>query len=410
MTSVVDEAEATWLVGAEGLATLSETVARLDAGASAGSVLDGLRRSGIPGGRASLVLEAAEARRRARTDHPEAERLVFTRRSLEQASQPRVAAWRARRYRGVEAFDLCAGAGTDAAAIARTAARVVAVEHDPGRAVLLRHNLDVLAPDAEVRCVDALTVPVPPAAAVHVDPDRRDDGRRLVDPSRYRPDVRALDARLRASNALGVTMGPGVDLDHPLLVDAEIEFVQLGRRLVEAVRWTGALRHDGARASATLLPEGLHLRGDGVSGAPLPVRPIGRLLLEPAPALVRARLHDRLGEGLGPDVGRVATRSALLTADTAPSSPWLRRREVLAVLAARPRAVRTHLARFAETEPVELALHGLTADLEAWWRDLGRPPRGPEGLRIDLVRLDRGARAVLSRCDAGDRPSGDDAR
>ena len=399
-------ADAEWLVGDVGRGAIARAVDDLDRGAGVAAVLDALRGAGLDGRRSGLALEAAEARRRARATWPGSEGLVLTRRSLEQASQPVVAAWRARRYAERTVADLCAGAGADAEALAAVGSLVLAVEHDPGRAVLLRHNLGVLAPRAEVREADALTTELPDGVAVHVDPDRRDGERRLRDPDRYRPSIRALDARFRATIALGVTVGPGVDLDHPSLRGAELEFIQVGSRLTEAVRWTGELRHGAARTSATLLPGGLHLASEATSGPPLAVRPVGSLLLDPAPALVRARLHDRIGATLGPDVGRLAARSALLTADTAPRSPWMTARQVLAVLPARPRAVRAWLAT-ADAGPVELALGGLPVDVEAWWRDLGRPPRGPDGVRVDLVRLDRGARAILSRGDAADRPVDD---
>jgi len=395
---------ARWLVGDDGLATVARLVDRLDASTPEDQVLLALRATGLAVDRAALALEAAQARRRARGGWPDAERLIFTRRSLEQATRPALSEWKARRYAGRPAVDLCAGAGGDAIALARTSAEVVAVEADPGRAVLLGHNHGAVAPGAEARTGDALDLEVPGAVAIHVDPDRRANGRRLRDPSSYRPGLRALDARFRATNALGVTIGPGVDLDHPSVADAELEFLQVGRELVEAVRWTGDLRDPRIRASATLLPEGVRVSAEGPSGPPLTVRAVGGLLLDPAPALVRARLHDREGERLGDGVGRVAVRSALLTADDAAASPWFVRRQVLAVLPARARAVRAWLAA-EDPGPIEIALAGLAADPEAWWRELGRPPRGPGGVRLDLVRLDRGGCAVLSRLDAGDRPA-----
>lgn len=397
-------AAATWLIGSEGRALLARSVAALDAGDRPDRVLVRLRDGGVDTERAGLVLEAADARRRARADWPAAESLVFTRRSLEQASRPIVSAWRARRFAGEGAVDLCSGAGGDAAALASVAGRTLAVELDPGRAVLLRHNLAVLAPGAEVLQGDALAAPVPTGVPVHVDPDRRANGRRVRDPARYLPSVRALDARYRAVNALGVTVGPGIDLDHPLLSGAELEFIQVGGHLVEAVRWSGDLRSGEVRSSASLLPGGHHEAAVGPAGPPLPVRQLGDVLLEPAAALVRARLHDRVGEQLGSDLGRVARRSALLTADSVPDTPWLTARRVIEVLPARPRAVRARLATD-DLGPLEIALSGLEADVEGWWRELGRPPRGPGGVRLDLVRLDHGARAILSRSDAGDRPA-----
>lgn len=403
---MIDATDAAWVVGDDGRALVAGATADLDAGADEVALVEGLRRRGLTADRASLVTELAVTRRRARDVHPSADRLLLTRTGLQQATRPRLAAWKAERFAGRAVVDLCAGGGSDAAALAAVATRLVAVEADPVRAVLLRHNLGLLAPGATVLTGDALAAEVPAGWAVHADPDRRTGPRRLRDPEQYRPSLRALDAHLRATNALGVTMGPGVDLDHPLLGDAELEFLQDGADLVEAVRWTGELRRAGARASATLLPAGEHVVAEGPAGAPLPTRAIGALLLDPAPALVRARLHDRLGEALGADVGRVARRVALLTADAAAPSPWFVRREVVAVLPARPRAVRRWLVSH-DAGPVEIALAGVRVDPEAWWRELGRPPRGPAGLRIDLIRLDDGAAAVLSRGAAHPRPSDD---
>jgi hypothetical protein len=57
-----------------------------------------------------------------------------------------------------------------------------------------------------------------------------------------------------------------------------------------------------------------------------------------------------------------------------------------------------------DVPPLELAVHGLEVDVAAWWRELGRPPRGPTGWRLALVRLDDGAVAIVT--GAGTTPTG----
>ena len=47
--------------------------------------------------------------------------------------------------------------------------------------------------------------------------------------------------------------------------------------------------------------------------------------------------------------------------------------------------------------PMELVLHGVRVEPVAWWRELGRPPRGPGGIRIELVRRDHDQVAVITK-------------
>ncbi len=402
-----------WLVGAAGQAAVAGATAGLDAGRPELTVATALRREGLDPERAALTLDAASTRRRARATFPDAEQLLLTREALEQASDPLVSAWRAARIAQVLApggvvLDLCAGAGGDTLALAAAGLSVRAVERDPLRAALLAHNARTRNLDVEVVLADLDDVEVPRGAIVHVDPSRRRDGRRVRRLRDHEPEVPRVLARVRpAAAGIALTLSPAVDLDDPdLPADAEVGFVQRHGELHETTVWLGVLRATTgagtsssrvpARASATLLPEGLsRLRAERAPR--LAVGPIGAHLIEVAPAAVRARLHDELGAQVG--ARRVATRRALLSVDTAPPpSPWYRSRAVQAVLPARPPVVRRWL-RAVETCPVELVLHGFEADLDAWWRALGRPPRGPDGRRIELIRTDDGAFAVVT--DAG---------
>jgi hypothetical protein len=171
------------------------------------------------------------------------------------------------------------------------------------------------------------------------------------------------------------------------------------------VAWTGALRAtDTPAATAAILPaDGGEVVTRSRHGT-VPRRPVGTVgdhLVEFAPAAVRARLHDEVAVEI--DAIRVAERRALFTCRGAPPPPsvWWRTRPIVAVLPARPAAVRRWLAT-AEDRPVELVRHGVDGDLAAFRRGLGGPPGGPQGWRIELVRLDRGAMAIVT--DA--RPEG----
>jgi hypothetical protein len=391
---------ARWLASDEGRSQVDRITASLDAGGDELAIAARLRRDGLDASSATAVTGAADARRRARARWVDADELLFTPISLEQASDPEVSAWRATRLAQGVVWDLCAGIGGDTLALAGVGAEVTAVDLDEARLILLAHNARIRGLDVEIRHDDALTAPVPPGAAVHVDPARRRDGRRVRLLAHHLPPVGALVAAYADAPALAIVLSPAVDLGDPdLPADAELEFVQVGDDLREAVVWLGEARRPGARATATLLPSGVS-RSRDERGPRVPVGEVGEVLLQPAPAAVRARLHDQLGAEVG--ARRLSASRALLTVDELPPpSPWYRRRWVHAALPARPKAIRAWL-RAAEPRPVEIALHGVDADVGAWWRTLGRPPRGPAGWRIELVRTDHGALALVT----SDHPDG----
>lgn len=404
---------ARWLVDREGLAAVASVTAALDGGADELTVARRLRDDVGPPDRRAAALSAAVARRRARPRWPDADRLLFTRTALEQASDPAVSAWRARRLAGDRTVeDRGCGVGGDTLALADAGADVLAIDHDAGRLVLLEHNAGVRGVVVRTRVADALTHPVPRGGPVHADPGRRVGERRVRTLADHRPSVPALLAHLDVvvrGAGVAVALSPAVDLDDPGLPSAaELEFVQVAGDLVESVLWTGGLRNAGDQASATLLaPDGSvrAQRGRGPRGPDLPVGSIGDAVLDVAPAAVRARLHDELGAEVG--ARRLAQRRALLTVDgDPPVSPWWRVRPVAAVLPARPAAVRRWLAT-AEPRPVELVRHGLDVDLTVFRRGLGRPPGGPSGWRVELVRLDRGATAIVT--DASHLPGASDS-
>lgn len=378
----VDAATARWLVSDEGAALLDETRASIHRGDDVLAVGTRLRARGIPPARAAALTAVASIEGQLLGDPV----------AVQQASHPVVASWRARRFRGSAlVVDLCAGIGGDAIAISGAAARVVGIERDPARATFLAANAATAGAAVDTVVGDALRPPVGLSGHVHVDPGRRHQGRRARRLADYRPAVSALDAVTAGARGRGIVVSPAVDLDDPDLPDGELEFIEVDGALVEATVWTGDTR--AGDATATVLPEGVTRTRHGAPEH-LHVGGVGEWLVEPSAAAVRARLHDDVGREVG--AWRIARRRALLTSDVEPpSSPWLRARRVAAVLAARDRSVRDWL-RTADERPVEVATYGLDVDPEAFWRAIGRPARGPAGWRIDLVRLDDGAAAIVS--------------
>lgn len=396
---------ARWLTTPDGARFVDHAMERLARSDEAAHLhaITWLRRRGLTIPMASMVVDVAMARRSAVTTAPHATDWLMTPTALQQGSDPAVSRWRARRYAAAsQIWDLCAGVGFDAFNLADHG-EVHAVESDPVRAVFAAWNLRSTRHPVTVHEADALSVEPPPTALVHADPARRDGSARLRTLATYRPGVDRLMRAHGRSPGVGVVVSPSVDWNDRVLMDladsqpggVEVEFMQKGPRLVEGTIWTGDLREPGARASATVLDaDQAHHRVRAAEPRMADVRPVAALLIVPAPALVRARLHDEVGEEI--DAGRISARRALLTTDRRPvPSPWYRIEDVEWTGAADVRRVKAWL-RTVEDRPCELVVHGLDVDVASWWRRLPGVTRGPQGRRIHLVRTARGAMAIAT--------------
>lgn len=399
---IMTEAMAAWLV-LEGRELVTELVQSPPATPLA--VVERLRRAGLEASQAAAVATAANARARLSAALRDAQwpadiELLLSAAAAEQASDPRVARHRAARFPvGAAVADLGCGAGVDAISLARRGCHVTGFDLDRGRLELAAHNARAAGVSLQLVCADALDSQLGSEVLWHADPGRRVEGRRARTLAQTTPPSGALVSHLRTQPGGALVMGPGVDWADPDLPEAEVEFVQVGAQLTEAVAWIGDLRHPDATATATLL------RPDASGGtttqvarrgpAPqVPIGPLGAWLLDPAPSAARARVHHQLILDL--DGHRLSEGRALCTASTNPDSPWWTAWEVEASLPGRPKAVRAWL-RTQEALPLSIELHGQGQDVNQWWAALGGVPRGPIGRRLHLVTMPDGVRAIMTR-------------
>jgi SAM-dependent methyltransferase len=282
----------------EDVAALTSAVG-LAALAAADQVADGdplaaasaLRAGGIEPRLTAAALTQAVLRRRARTKFgADADRLLFTRTGLEQATRAVVANRRAERLKAAGATrvaDLGCGIGADTIAFARAGLAVVAVDRDPVSAAIAEHNVRTLGLAATVSTMDATATDLSDVDAVFCDPARRKGTRRVFDPAAYEPPwdfVAALPQRVPRAV---LKLAPGID--HALLPDgAEGEWVSVDGDVVEATVWCGPLAQTPRRATVIRGPGIAALEGTGQRQAP--VKDVGRYLIDPDGAVVRSHL------------------------------------------------------------------------------------------------------------------------
>ncbi|MGP3535712.1 THUMP-like domain-containing protein [Microbacterium sp. RD1] len=382
----MDIAELTALLTADGLRLLDE----VDAGTKddVARVVSRLRAAGHPPELVSAVVGQARLRARATGKFGAfADRMLFTRAGLEQATRLSVAARHAGRFRaaGVAAVaDLGCGIGGDAMGMAALGLRVRAVEADEVTAAIAAYNLAPFGDDVTVAHAAAESADLDGVDAVWLDPARRTAGHTettRVSAAEYSPSLEwAFELLARLSG--GMKLGPGFDRDD-LPADAEAQWVSADGSTIELVVWTGALARPGVRRAA------LVTRGDDAweLTAPAdaedePVRDLGAFVHEPEGAVIRARLIGDVARAL--TAGMLAPGMAYLTSDAAVTSPFVSSFRVREVVPFETRAL-AKVLRARGIGTLEIKKRGVDVDPAVLRTKLGL--RGDDAATLLLTRV-----------------------
>jgi hypothetical protein len=362
-----------------------------DAGRAALTIVDGLpltdRVTEIAalrkqfGDRTPALVETVLLRRRAADKLPGTGEWLFTDEALQQASAAAVATHRAQRLAGRIVHDVTCSIGTELAALRGSAARVVGSDIDPVRLAMARHNLGGAA---DLCRADALH-PVTRDAVVMADPARRGSGRRRFNPREYQPALDQLFDVYRGRE-LVVKSAPGIDFDvvRRLGFDGEIEVTSYRGSVREACLWSAGLADPGVRRRASILD-----RGEQITDAEAddcPVRPVGRWIVDPDGAVVRAGLvrHYAARHTLW----QLDPHIAYLSGDQLPTG--VRGFEVLQQLPFDERRLRQALSAL-DGGALEILVRGVDVDPTALRRRLAL--RGSQALTVVITRVGSGAAA-----------------
>lgn len=322
----MEMAELTALLTPEGLRLLDALPASQSTDDVARTVTR-LRREGHSPDLVSAVVTQSRLRERAAAKFgPFAERMLFTRAGLEQATRLAIAARHAARFRDAgfqRVADLGCGIGGDALGLAGLGLSVVAVDADEVTAAIAAYNLAPFGDAASVRQGTAEGADLSGVDAAWLDPARRTAGHgetARTRPEDWSPSLEwAFDLARRMP--VGIKLGPG--LDRELLPDdCEAQWVSADGSTVELVLWSGALAREGVRRAALVLrgDEAHELTAPGDT-TDEPVRELGAFLHEPDGAVIRARLIGDVARSL--EAGMVDEHIAYLTSDAALTSPFV---------------------------------------------------------------------------------------
>jgi hypothetical protein len=328
----------------------------------------------------------------------DADRLLFTGDTLEQAGRPVLADRRARRLLSGgagSAADLGCAAGTDTIALARAGARVVAVDRDPVARELTRLNTTALGlTGVEVRAADVVDLVtaagdgrVAGCDAAVLDPARRAGGRRVLDPDRWSPPWSTVLTLLERVPVCVVKVAPG--LDHERVPDGvEAEWVSVGGSIVEALLWGRAPSSTWRRATVVHGGTVAELTADADPGL-APVAAVRGWLHEPDPAVIRSGLIALVAAQLGATL--VDPTIAYLTSDSPAACPWVSSYPVTDVLPFNLKKLKA-LLRGRGVGRVTVKKRGSPIEPEA----LAHQLRGPgEGTAVVVVTRVAGAPTVL---------------
>jgi THUMP domain-like len=337
-----------------------------------------------------VLVQTTLLRRRATAKFTDPSGWLFTDEALQQATAEPVATHRARRLAGRIVHDATCSIGTELAALRDSVVFVIGSDVDPVRLAMARHNVS----DVDLCRADALR-PVTRDTVVLVDPARRSLGRRRFDPRDYSPPLDALLEVYRGRD-LVVKCAPGIDFDALTRMgfDGEIEVTSLAGGVREACLWSTALAVAGVTRRATMLDTGEEITDAEPDDCP--VAPVGRWIVDPDGAVVRAGLvrHYAARHGLwqlDPDI-------AYLSGDRLPDG--VRGFEVLEELSYSERRLRQALSA-RDVGAVEILVRGVGIDPDALRSRLRL--RGPQPVSVVVARIGSGpaSRATAFIC----RPS-----
>ena len=335
--------------------------------------------------------------------------LLLTDDGISQATRPGVARYRAKfiadRFgASAHVLDLTCGLGFDSREFARHGLRVTSIEIDPEVAQFAQHNLNEFG--VTVHCADAADFEIPgDVDVVFVDPARRDPNaakdsigntKRIFDPNLWSPSWESIN-RIASTHPVIAKVAPGIDKAD--IDEWDARWISSDGDLVECFLSSSGT---GIRA-AVLIDSSLEASTEVLGNSITKTSPIGKFLIVPDPALIRASALDAVANLC--NGGLVNEHIAWLTSDDAGAVTELAKQSpsLASVL-----TIETHL-KFSdkqlaaslkefEASGVTVMTRGMQLDVEAIRKLAVKATKsGGQELVIAIYRDDAGPQAFVCR-------------
>ena len=340
-----------------------------------------------------LGLDLHELRLRAGEKLSRADRMWFTRQSLEQTSSEALAEYKALRFqsrlKGIDTIhDLCTGVGADAIALSKISP-VITYDLDLIMLQLAQWNAEVYEQNTQItfqqQDVNELDVS---GKVIHIDPDQRDaQGKRNRRLENIQPPLEVLQRMAQECRAGAIKLSPASNFGGKFH-DCETELISWKGECKQAVIWCGELADEGLWR-ATVLPSGESLVGDPLEAFP-EFSEVSNFVYDPDPAVVRAGMINQLSEQLG--VARLDDAEEYLTSAERIDSPFLSGFQVIETLTRNE----THLRKFLrklDVGEVEIKCRHLRIDIEKLRKSL--PLNGTKAITLIFARVGGKSKVIV---------------
>ncbi|MDP8269160.1 MAG: methyltransferase domain-containing protein [Candidatus Tenebribacter davisii] len=241
---------------------------------------------------------------------PIAGEILFTQLGAQQASSCELAKYHELKFKDYNIIaDLCCGIGIDLMHIAKDKEQVYAVDLDADTLRIAEFNCknrDLNNINFKLGSAEEFDQQV---EAIFIDPDRRMDSNRRINPEEYSPPFHKIMELRKITPNIAVKLSPAIDYKKLILpVDSTLEFISEDGVLKEILLCMGKLSNENCSRKAILLPSNMTLQN---SDEKIKVSEIKKYLFEPDAAIIRAGLVQELG--LIINYNLIDTKLALLT-------------------------------------------------------------------------------------------------
>jgi len=330
--------------------------------------------------------------------------MLFTEELLQQCSSLRMANYVGRRMAIIaraagrsEVTDLCCGLGGDVIGLASSGLDVRGYDISHEALLCARHNALAagVAGRASFEPADVTQLDIPDGAIVHVDPDRRRRGRRVVNLSDVRPGEEFLSGLTRSTAGGAIKLSAALDFAGlAAWTGVRTEYVSEDGVCKQLIAWWGGAADDRPARQATVVWGSPHEpQFESIPAGQAPPAPHGELggwLIEPGPEVIAARATDDLAAREG--LWRAHPGMVWLFADAPVETRLARSYEILQTLPGRERDVRIALKKL-DAGLVEVKSRGVNIDTDRLQKRLRG--KGSRPLVVLWTRLGDKQRAFI---------------